>query len=258
MLYVVISFCAFFASLITLFSGFGLATVLMPIVAIFFPVTIAIAITAFVHLMNNLFKLFLLWKNVHWSTTLKFGLPATLAAIPGAWLLGYIANFAPLYSYKFLHITATIEPVKIVAGTLLIFFATLEWFSTQSSSLFSTKWLPIGGLLSGFFGGLSGQQGAFRTPFLLHANLNKNQFVATNAAIAVLVDLSRLFVYGFSFQHLFDHKVPATLLLLTVIAAFLGAIVGVVFLKKITISFIQSLVAILLYILGGCLLLGII
>lgn len=37
--------------------GFGLATLLMPIVAIFFPVVTAISLTAFVHLLNNLFKL---------------------------------------------------------------------------------------------------------------------------------------------------------------------------------------------------------
>lgn len=54
----------------------------------------------------------------------------------------------------------------------------------------------IGGVLSGFFGGLSGQQGAFRSAFLLHAGLDPQRFIATNAAIATLVDITRLVVYG--------------------------------------------------------------
>ena|SRR3990167_3689675 len=40
----------------------------------FFPIPIAIAITAFVHLMNNIFKLILLRKNIHWTVTFRFGL----------------------------------------------------------------------------------------------------------------------------------------------------------------------------------------
>ena len=60
----IISLCALLASFLTLFSGFGLGTVLMPVIAIFFPIPIAIAITAIVHLLNNLFKLILLRKNV--------------------------------------------------------------------------------------------------------------------------------------------------------------------------------------------------
>ncbi|WP_206054762.1 hypothetical protein [Nitrosococcus wardiae] len=56
---------AFLASLLTLFSGFGLGTLLMPVVAIFFPVTVAVALTAFVYLLNNLFKLAVLWRTVN-------------------------------------------------------------------------------------------------------------------------------------------------------------------------------------------------
>ena len=65
---------AFFASLLTLFSGFGLGTILMPVVAVFFPVTTAVAMTAFVHLLNSLFKLTTLWKYIDWRVTARFGI----------------------------------------------------------------------------------------------------------------------------------------------------------------------------------------
>src|SRR3990167_9806339 len=118
---------AFMAALLTLFSGFGLGTLLMPVMAIFFPLTMAIAMTAVVHLMNNLFKFFLLSKYIVWKVILKFGLPALFAAIPGAWLLSKISHLPPLYTYKWFHLVATMTPVKLIVGILLIGFATMEW-----------------------------------------------------------------------------------------------------------------------------------
>jgi len=257
-LFVIISLCAFLVSFLTLYSGFGLSTLLMPVIAIFFPVPIAIAITAFVHLMNNIFKLILLRKTIQWPVALKFGFPAVLAAIPGAWLLTYLSDLPPVTSYYFFHILAIVEPIKIVVGVLLIIFATLEWRAIGQSAFFTAKWLPVGGLISGFFGGLSGQQGAFRTPFLLHSGLNKEQFIATNASIAVLVDGTRLLIYGVTFHSLWGDQLTPAFLFAIVCAAFLGSMVGIVGLKKIRFSFIQHLVIILLYFLGTLILLGII
>lgn len=254
----IISLCAFFASLLTLFSDFGLGTLLMPIIAIFFPVTIAIALTAFVHLLNNVFKLILLKKNINWSVTFKFGFPALIAAIPGAWLLTVLSHFSPMASYSFFHMTAKVELVKIIIGFLLMVFATLELHPMTKGSLFNSKWLPLGGVISGFFGGLSGQQGAFRSPFLLHAGLNKEQFVSTNASIAVLVDIARLFIYGITFKHLYDNQLNPIFLITVVAAAFLGSFIGAVWLKKITMTLVQNLVATLLYLLGILLIAGII
>ena len=51
------------ASMISLFSGFGLATLVMPVFAVFFPIPVAVASTAVVHVLNNLFKLVLLGKK---------------------------------------------------------------------------------------------------------------------------------------------------------------------------------------------------
>lgn len=41
---------------LTLFSGFGLGTILMPVFALFFPLPLAISATAVVHFANNIFK----------------------------------------------------------------------------------------------------------------------------------------------------------------------------------------------------------
>ena len=57
---VLVCLVAFLAAGLTLFSGFGLGTLLMPVLAIFLPLEEAIAITALVHFFNNLLKLVLL------------------------------------------------------------------------------------------------------------------------------------------------------------------------------------------------------
>ena len=117
--------------------------------------------------------------------------------------------------------------------------------------------MPLGGILSGFFGGLSGHQGAFRSAFLVRAGLDKNQFVATSAAIASMVDITRLIVYGLNITLLFS-QVNTGLIVAVTIAAFAGVMAGTAGLKKVTIDFIQNLVVFLLYLLGALLLIGII
>jgi len=60
---VVITLTAILVSGLTLFSGFSLGTILMPAFALFFPIPVAIAATADVHLANNLFKLGLVGRQ---------------------------------------------------------------------------------------------------------------------------------------------------------------------------------------------------
>ena len=71
-------------SALTFFSGFGLGTVLMPVFAVFFPINLAISLTAIVHVLNNLFKLVLVGRHINKQVALKFGIPAISAAFLGA------------------------------------------------------------------------------------------------------------------------------------------------------------------------------
>ena len=256
MMAVVIVITAYLASLLTLFSGFGLGTLLMPIIAIFFPVAIAIAMTAFVHLLNNIFKLLTLWKSINWYVSLYFGVPALLAAIPGAWILTNLSTQAMIAQYGVFNLATEITPIKLVIGVLLIVFSGIEFFSISNKLNISKDLLPFGGILSGFFGGLSGHQGAFRSAFLLHADLNPQQFIATNAAIATLVDITRLIIYGINIQLLFN-EVDTILVIVASCAAFAGVLTGTLGIHKVTIHRIQTLVAYLLLGIGILLSLGI-
>lgn len=241
----VISIAALFASGLTLFSGFGLGTLLMPVVAIFFPVEMAIAITAMVHLANNLFKVALLGKKANRSVLLSFGIPAVVFAFFGALVLGWLSGIPPIFEYAMFGNQIQVSPLKLIVGILILTFVTLELSPGFSSVALDKKYLPYGGAISGFFGGLSGHQGAFRSMFLLKAGLNKEEFVATGVMLAVMVDMSRMMIYGWEItgQH---HVVQWPLVIAASVSAFIGAYFGSKLLKKITIRSIQLVVSALL------------
>src|SRR5688500_8954243 len=98
--YVVVCLVALLGSGLTLFSGFGLGTLLLPVFALFFPVEVAIAATAVVHFLNNLFKLSLLGRKADFGLVGSFGLTSLIAALVGAFVLTQLAAFEPLTGYE--------------------------------------------------------------------------------------------------------------------------------------------------------------
>ena len=244
--YFIIGAAALITSGLTLFSGFGLGTLLMPVFAIFFPIDVAVGLTAIVHFFNNLFKLALLGKHADKTIVLRFGLPAILSAFLGAWTLLWLSGLNPLMSYQLFDREFHVMPVKFVIALLMVFFSLFELIPRFTEISFEKKYLFLGGILSGFFGGLSGHQGALRSAFLIKCGLSKESFIATGVVIACLVDISRISVYitHFSLTKAGDNL---PLLLTAIISAFLGAFIGNRLIKKITMRTIQFIVAIMLF-----------
>lgn len=245
---------AFLASSLTFFSGFGLGTLLLPAFAVFYPIEQAVALTAVVHLLNSLFKLLLVGRHADRHAVIRFGLPAIAAALAGAWVLLQLADVAPLARYGLFDREFFITPVKFTVGSLLLLFAMAELLPRFREMTFAPKYLPLGGALSGFFGGLSGMQGALRSAFLAKCGLTKEAFIATGVVVACLIDVTRLGMYGrlFGDTAALDYSVLAA----AVSAAFAGAWLGNRYLKKATLSAIQTLVAILLFVVAVALILG--
>lgn len=251
--YLVVCFVALIVSGLTLFSGFGLGTILMPAFALFFPIPLAITATAIVHLANNLFKVFLVGRHADWAVILRFALPGVGSAIVGAMLLNWFSTIPPLTSYLLYGQSHDISAIKLIIGNIIIFFAYFELSPRMSQLSFDRKYLLFGGLISGFFGGLSGNQGALRSAFLLKVGLNKEAFISTGTVSAVIIDIARLFVYGYSFYasqlDLFTSNIGQLVLAATV-SAFLGSFISTSLIKKITLRAIQVLVGVMLIGLG--------
>ncbi len=241
----IISFTAFITAILTFFSGFGLGTILAPVLMIFFPVELAIALTGVVHFFNNIFKLFLVGKHANKGVLLSFGIPAVLAAIPGAWLLLQLSDLQAFYTYEMFGKTFEVSPIKLVIAILLIIFALMDLLPRFKNMQFDRNKLVLGGVLSGFFGGLSGNQGALRSAFLIKVGLSKEAFVGTAVVVSTFVDFTRLSVYATRLLHvgLYDNL---NIILFATLSAVAGAYLGNQLLKKVTLQFVQITVAIML------------
>ena len=246
---VIISAVAFLVAILTFFSGFGLGTILTPVFMIFFPVDLAIALTGVVHFFNNIFKLFLVGRNANREVLLRFGIPAVIAALAGAWLLLQLTDLMPLFSYQIGDRKFEVSPVKFIISVLLIIFAIIDLIPYFSKLQFGKDKLPIGGVLSGFFGGLSGNQGALRTAFLIKAGLSKEAFIGTSVVVSAFVDFTRLSVYASRFSQS-GLQENITVVICATLAAITGAFIGNKLLKKITLKFIQRMVAVMLIVLS--------
>ena len=246
---VIISVAAFIVAILTFFSGFGLGTILTPVFMIFFPIDLAIGLTGIVHLFNNLFKLLLVGWQADKQVLMRFGIPAVIAAIAGSWLLLNITDLKPLFVYQMFGRTFEVFPVKFIISILLIIFATIDLIPYFNKLQFGKDKLPIGGALSGFFGGLSGNQGALRSAFLIKAGLSKEAFVATAVVVSTFVDFTRLSVYATRFTKggLTNNL---TLVVCATLSAIAGAYIGNKLLKKVTLRFLQVTIAIMLIIIS--------
>lgn len=241
----IISLTAFLVAIMTFFSGFGLGTILTPVMMIFLPVELAIALTGLVHFFNNIFKLFLVGKNAVKDVLIRFGIPAVLAAFAGAWILVNIPDALPLFSYNIGDKHFDIYPVKFTISLILFCFAIFDLLPYFRKMKFHRKYLPFGGVLSGFFGGLSGNQGALRSAFLIKSGLSKEAFIGTAVVVSAFVDFTRLGVYS---SKLIEARPGEhiTLIVFATLSAISGAYIGNLLLKKVTIHFLHITVAILL------------
>ena len=243
--YVIVCIVAFLSSILTFFSGFGLGTILLPVFAFFFPIEIAIALTGVVHFFNNMFKLTLVGKNAKRNVLLYFGIPAVIAAFIGAKVLVNLTDTPTLGGYEFNGNQYEITLVNVVIAVLLIIFAIIELSPFLNRMNFKKKHLPIGGFLSGFFGGLTGHQGALRSAFLINAGLSKEAFIGTAVVISSFIDITRLSVYSTQILNA-GLKENLPMVLAATLAAMTGAFFGNRLLKKITFNLIHKVVAVLL------------
>lgn len=229
----------------------------MPAFALFFPIDIAVALTAVVHLSNNIFKVFLLGRSADKNIVFLFGVPALIASMAGAYMLFQCSHIQPLYYYLIGDKVASITTLKLFMAVLMIFFVGMEIHPKFKNISFDRKYLLLGGILSGFFGGLSGHQGALRSAFLIRCGLSKETFIATGVVIACLIDISRLGVYA---THFASEGLRANggILLAAISAAFVGTFLGNKLIRKVTVDAVQKIVAGMLFVIAVLLAAGII
>tara|TARA_B100001093_G_scaffold514684_1_gene589289 strand:- start:1812 stop:2561 length:750 start_codon:yes stop_codon:yes gene_type:complete len=169
----------FVAAALTVPAGFGLATMITPVVFIWLEPHEAVAVVAIVHGSHNAWKLKVLRESVDYSAVRRFGWALVAGALIGA-LLNTIVDA---------------EPLLLLVGIALVVLPTLSVTERWTKFRLPETEDRIGGFGSGFFGGLTGHQGALRAMFLQKRLPDKAEYAATAAILALVVDITRIPVY---------------------------------------------------------------
>ena len=249
---VVVALLSLLASGLTLVTGFGLGTILTPVFALLFPLPIAIAAVALVHLANNLFKITLVGRYADRDLVARFAVPSALAAILGGLILAQLTFLPVMFTYH-LGGRRQVTALKIVVGVVLVVIALVELSPLASRMRLSRRRLFLGSLVSGLLGGLSGTQGPIRAAVLLSAGLGRDAYVGTNVVTAVCVDLARLAVYGLTLPFASVVAPGSGVLALVVVAsfsAFVGAWLGARVVRRMTLDLVRVVVAVVTIVVG--------
>jgi uncharacterized membrane protein YfcA len=256
----IVGVAALLVSTLAVFTGFGLGTVLLPVFALFFPPALAVGATAVVHGAANVLKVALLGRHADQKIVVRFGGPAIVGAFVGAAALGLVSGLSPLGEYSVGPLRAVVTPVNLVLAALIAGFGVFELHPRLRALEFDRRHLALGGALSGFFGGLSGHQGALRSAFLAKLNITTVAFAGTAAVVSLLVDLARIAVYGAAFmstgsEGLFQGGV-GRLVVTAVAAACVGVLIGRSFVRKVTMPAVQTVTGVMLLLVAVALGLG--
>ena len=213
----------FIAAALTVPAGFGLATMLTPLALLWFTDPHeAITVVAIIHGAHNAWKLKVLKENLDVSSIKRFGWVLVVGALIGASLNSYVNP----------------DPLLLIVGFALVVLPILSATEKWTKLRLPETEDRLGGFSSGFLGGLTGHQGALRALFLQNRIPDKAAYAATAAALALVVDLSRIPVYlSFHGGGIAD-EIP--LIIGFVIAAILGVNLGKVWLKKWKDSWIRN------------------
>jgi uncharacterized membrane protein YfcA len=170
---------AVIAGAIASVAGFGIGSLLTPLLAVKTGISVAVAGVSIAHLCGSSLRFFLLRKFINKRVLLTFGITSAVGGLIGALLHNTFQNIV----------------LTIIFGCLLILAGLSGLTGLSEKVRFPGVLAWVAGGISGLFGGLVGNQGGIRSAALLGFNLEKEQFVATATGIALMVDIARLPVY---------------------------------------------------------------
>ena len=160
-------------------TGFGIGSLLTPILALETGTRLAVAAVAIPHFVGTLQRFLKLRRHMDLRVLFHFGLASALGGLAGALLHTRVSNRA----------------LAVVFGLLLVLAGVSELTGWIERVRWGRRAGWIAGALSGALGGLVGNQGGIRSAALLGFNVPRHSFVATATAIGLVVDLARLPVY---------------------------------------------------------------
>lgn len=198
MSYMLLILFTLIASLIGTITGFGLSTIMIPGMLLFYPLPMTLLFVGIIHLFGDIWKVILFRKGINWKIVIWFGIPGILLSYIGASLS--------------LQVPETF--LKRSLGIFLLLYV-LYLYKNPEWQLSNTKFTSLlGGSLSGFFAGVFGVGGAIRSVFLSIYNLPKEMFIFTSGMIALFIDITRVSKYMLVGNHLLNKEYTLLLIIL--------------------------------------------
>jgi uncharacterized membrane protein YfcA len=228
-----------FGGAVASIAGFGIGSLLTPAIAASVGTKLAVAAVSIPHAIGTSIRFWRFRRDVDWKLVRSFGITSAAGGLTGA----------------LLNTWASSRVLELVFGALLVLAG-----ASQVSG-YAKRWRLrgilawIGGALSGFFGGLVGNQGGIRTAAMLGFEIDKRQFVATTTAVALLIDASRVPIFiAFQRDELVTMLPVMTIATIGVIA---GTLFGETLLARVPDASFRVVVGTLLLVLGISFLAGI-
>ncbi len=230
---VIAAVAAVVAGAIASISGFGIGSVLTPVLSTQLDVRLAIAMVSLPHLAGTFVRFLIVRTRIDRDVLLGFGAASAIGGLVGAALQTVVQSSA----------------LAVIFGLLLVFagigsltgFARRMRFSGRRSAL-------AGGALSGLLGGLVGNQGGIRAAALLGFDVEREAFVATATAVALIVDGARIPVYLATEGAEIASHWP--LIALLAVGAVVGTLLGGWTLRRMSDATFRRAVGVLLLVLG--------
>jgi hypothetical protein len=228
----VLFLAAVLAGAVAAVSGFGIGSLLTPLLAASIGTKAAVAVVSIPHFIATGARFLSLKEHVDKRVFWRFGLMSAAGGLLGA-LLNSRAN----------------NPIlALVFGSLLIFVALAQFTGLSERMRFGKKTAWVAGFASGTLGGLVGNQGGIRAAALLGFAISKESFVATATAIGLVVDAARMPVY-FGVE-LHDLIASRTVIIVACIGVLLGTFGGVHLLRRLPDVVFRNVLSTTLLLLG--------
>jgi uncharacterized protein len=177
-LFLVSAFAAGVASL----SGFGIGSILTPLLATQVDIKLAVAAISIPHLAATALRMWMLREHLDKGVFVRFGSFSAAGGLTGAAFHHHANN-----------------PALVWLFAIVLMWVGLSGLVGWSAKFrISERWSWLAGFASGTLGGIVGNQGGIRSAALLSFNLEKTALVATATAVGVVVDLARMPVYFWS------------------------------------------------------------
>jgi uncharacterized membrane protein YfcA len=217
-------------------TGFGIGSLLTPVLALQVDTRLAVAAVSIPHVIGTALRLMLLHGGVDRRVLWSFGLTSAAGGLAGAALHGWASS----------------RWLAVLFGALLLLAAASEVIGLAERMRLRGWVAWVAGAVSGMLGGLVGNQGGIRSAALLGFDLPKQTFVGTATAIGLFVDGARTPVYLAT-----QHKEMIAIwpwIALATLGVVIGTVVGSRALRWIPEVWFRRVLAAILASLGGTML----